>query len=146
VRLEIGTKKSSQESEAEDNDNYRSNPYVDDVAAEDHHGAAEDGANPMILDHVAPKNFSGIHQGSIGTLSDILLVDLENLLWVRLEIGKKRSTTVPSTIVPCKKRGIYPSDRVIHPMTTGIKLDLCFCTIPTVGFYGKQGEINATHN
>jgi hypothetical protein len=24
-------------------------------------------------------------------------------------------TTVPSTIVPCKKRGIYPSDRGIYP-------------------------------
>ena len=53
-----------------------------------------------------------------------------------------RTTTVPSTIVPCKNRGIYPSDRGIYPMTTGIKLDLCFCTIPTVGFYGKHGEVS----
>ncbi len=51
-------------------------------------------------------------------------------------------TTVPSTIVPCKNRGIYPSDRGIYPMTTRIKLDLCFCTIPTVGFYGKHGEVS----
>jgi hypothetical protein len=28
-------------------------------------------------------------------------------------------------------------------MTTGIKLDLCFCTIPTVGFYGKHGEVTS---
>ncbi len=51
------------------------------------------------------------------------------------------ATTVPSTIVPCKNRGIYPSDPGIYPMTTGIKLDLCVCTIPTVGFYGKYGEV-----
>ncbi len=54
------------------------------------------------------------------------------------------NTTVPSTIVPCKKLGIYPSDHGIYPGTIGIKLDLCFCTIPTEGFYRKHGEI--THN
>jgi hypothetical protein len=32
-----------------------------------------------------------------------------------------------------------------YPRTIGIKLDLCFCTIPTVGLYGKLGEITATH-
>jgi hypothetical protein len=52
-------------------------------------------------------------------------------------------TTVPSTIVPCKNWGIYPSNPGIYPMTTGIKLDLCFCTIPTVGFYGKHGEVTS---
>ena len=31
-------------------------------------------------------------------------------------------------------------------MGTGIKLDLCFCIIPTVGLYGKLGEVTATHN
>ena len=52
---------------------------------------------------------------------------------------------MPSTIVTWKKSGIYPSDRGIYPRTIGIKLDLCFCTIPTVGLYGKLGEITATH-
>ncbi len=55
------------------------------------------------------------------------------------------TTTVPITIVPWKKSGIYPSDRGIYPRTIGIKLDLCICTIPTVGLYGKLGEITATH-
>ena len=52
---------------------------------------------------------------------------------------------MPSTIVTWKKSGIYPLDRGIYPRTIGIKLDLCFCTIPTVGLYGKLGEITATH-
>jgi hypothetical protein len=30
-------------------------------------------------------------------------------------VQSKAITTVPSTIVPCKKRGIYPSDRGIYP-------------------------------
>ena len=51
---------------------------------------------------------------------------------------------MPSTIVPCKKLWIYPSDHGIYPGTIGIKLDLCFCTIPKVGFYRKHGEI--THD
>jgi len=51
-------------------------------------------------------------------------------------------TTVPSTIFPCKKRGIYSSDHGIYPGTIVIKLDLCFCTIPTLGFYRKHGEIS----
>jgi len=55
-------------------------------------------------------------------------------------------TTVPSTFVPWKKSGIFPSDRRIFPVGTGIKLDLCFCIIPTVGLYGKLGEVTATHN
>ncbi len=45
---------------------------------------------------------------------------------IKREKNKSRqspTTTVPSTIVPCKKRGIYPSDRRIYPRTTGIKLD-----------------------
>ena len=54
-----------------------------------------------------------------------------------------QTTTVPSTIVPCKKRGIYPSDHGIYPRTIGIKLDLCICTIPTVGFYRKHGEVTS---
>ncbi len=54
-------------------------------------------------------------------------------------------TTVPSTFVPWKKSGIFPSDRGIFPLGTRIKLDLCFCIIPTVGLYGKLGEVTATH-
>ena len=54
-------------------------------------------------------------------------------------------TTVPSTIVTKKKREIFPSDIGIFPGTIGIKLVLFFCTIPTVGLYGKLGEITATH-
>jgi len=34
------------------------------------------------------------------------------------------NTAVPSTIVPCKKLGMYPSDHGIYPGTIGIKLDL----------------------
>jgi hypothetical protein len=56
------------------------------------------------------------------------------------------NTTVPTTIVPWKKSGIYPLDRGICPRTICIKLDLCICTIPTVGLYGKLGEVTATHN
>ena len=48
----------------------------------------------------------------------------------------------PVKFVPCKKRGIYPSDHGIYPGTIGIKLDLFFCTIPTLGFYRKHGEIS----
>ena len=44
-----------------------------------------------------------------------------------------------------EKSGIFPSDLGIFPMGTGIKLDLCFCIIPTVGLYGKLGEVAATH-
>ena len=40
-----------------------------------------------------------------------------------------------------EKSGIFPSDLGIFPMGTGIKLDLCFCIIPTVGLYGKLGEV-----
>jgi hypothetical protein len=65
---------------------------------------------------------------------------------IQLKCGTLRATTVPSTIVTWKKSGIFPSDIGIFPRTIGIKLDLCFCTIPTVGFYGKLGEITATHH
>ena len=41
------------------------------------------------------------------------------------------------------KTGGYPLDRGIYPMTTGIKLYLCFWTIPTVGFYRKHGEVTS---
>jgi hypothetical protein len=58
------------------------------------------------------------------------------------KLRQSPTTTVPSTIVPCTKRGIYPSDRRMYPRTTGIKLDLCICTIPTVGFYRKHGEVS----
>ena len=54
-------------------------------------------------------------------------------------------TTVPITIVTWKKSEISPSDIGIFPGTIGIKLVLFFCTIPTVGLYGKLGEITATH-
>ena len=50
----------------------------------------------------------------------------------------------PVQLSPGKKVG-YPSDRGIYPVGTGIKLDLCFCIIPTVGFYRKLGEVTATH-
>ena len=53
------------------------------------------------------------------------------------------NNTVSSTIVPCKKLGIYSSDHGIYPGTIGIKLDLCICTIPTVGFYRKHREITS---
>ncbi len=53
---------------------------------------------------------------------------------------------MPSTIVPWKKSGIHPSDPGIYPRSICIKLDLCICTIPTVGLYGKLGEVTATHN
>ena len=44
-------------------------------------------------------------------------------------------TTVPSTIINCPIS--------LDPRTTGIKLDLCICTIPTVGFYMKHGEVTS---
>jgi hypothetical protein len=48
----------------------------------------------------------------------------------------------PVQLSPVKTGG-YPSDPGIYPMTTGIKVDLCICTIPTVGFYGKHGEVTS---
>ena len=33
-----------------------------------------------------------------------------------------------------------------YPRTICIKLDLCICTIPTVGLYWRLGEVTATHN
>ena len=42
--------------------------------------------------------------------------------------------------------GISPAGGGIHPSARGINLDFCLCTIPTVGFYGKIGEITATHH
>ena len=42
--------------------------------------------------------------------------------------------------------GISPAGGGIYPSARGINLDLCLCTIPTVGFYGKIGKITATHH
>jgi len=48
---------------------------------------------------------------------------------------------VPSTNLSLVKTGDIPRTTG-YPRTIRIKLDLCFCTIPTVGFYRKHGEIN----
>jgi hypothetical protein len=45
-----------------------------------------------------------------------------------------------------KKWDISHGHRDISHGHIGIKLDLCFCIIPTVGLYGKLGEVTATHN
>ena len=41
--------------------------------------------------------------------------------------------------------GISPAGGGIYPSARGRNLDFCLCTIPTVGLYGKLGEIAATH-
>ncbi len=50
------------------------------------------------------------------------------------QFTKKKSVRYYSAqyICPLEKSGIFPSDRGIFPVGTGIKLDLCFCIIPTV--------------
>ena len=53
-------------------------------------------------------------------------------------------TTVSSTI-DFFGGGISPSGGGINPSAGGRNLDFCLCTIPTVGLYGKLGEIAATH-
>ena len=50
---------------------------------------------------------------------------------------------MPSTKLSLVKTGDIPRTKG-YPWTIRIKLDLCFCTIPTVGFYRKHGEI--THD
>ena len=40
--------------------------------------------------------------------------------------------------------GIHPAGGGIYPSAGGKNLDFCLCTIPTVGLYGKYGEITAT--
>ena len=42
--------------------------------------------------------------------------------------------------------GIPPAGGGIYPSAGGRNLDFCLCTIPTVGLYGKLGEITATHH
>ncbi len=63
-------------------------------------------------------------------------------VYTQLDTPLQLGTTVPSTFVPWKKSGIFPSDRGIFPMGTGIKLDLCFCIIPTVGLYRKLEDVS----
>ena len=43
-------------------------------------------------------------------------------------------------------RRISPAGGGIYPSASGKNLDFCRCTIPTVGFYGKLGEIASTHH
>jgi hypothetical protein len=52
----------------------------------------------------------------------------------------------PVQLSPVKTGGCIPLTAGYIPWTTGIKLDLCICTIPTVGFYRKHGEVTATHH
>ena len=49
------------------------------------------------------------------------------------------TTTVPSTIVLGENPGMFPLGRRRFPSDHCVHLDLCICTIPTVGFNEKHG-------
>jgi hypothetical protein len=63
---------------------------------------------------------------------------MSKLTWLVDNRDPISTLTNKEIIVPCKKMG----DAAGYPRTTGIKLDLCICTIPTVGFYRKHGEVS----
>ena len=48
----------------------------------------------------------------------------------------------PVYLSPGKSGGYIPWTTGDIPWTYCIKLDLCICTIPTVGFYGKHWEVS----
>jgi hypothetical protein len=86
--------------------------------------------------------FSGFEPGT-----KILLAIVVSLRHVPITSLRGHKYYIPSYysaqyICPMEKSGIFPSDHGIYPGTIGIKLDLCFCIIPTVGLYGKYGEIS----
>ena len=71
---------------------------------------------------------------------------------VKKKIEKKtqsiRSTSTPSvsSSIIFLGGGISPAGRGIYPSPGVRNLDFCRCTVPTVGLYGKLGEIAAAQH